>query len=642
MLTFTCLFPLQVLPELSDDDDVDREPGPVYREMTGSGMLMRDRISGEASHTMWVIKPVGPSSTNDAEEVTSSPEAAASGKLGISFHRRLLSTPVSPFPHGRRISTANLLCRICERQVPSWYFEKHNETCHEVHRLEADISERNEQVGDLLEKVQELAKDLETATPASPPVYRDMALFSLPTIPGDAFLSPSKPQQQIIREMQQSVVSQIVDILQTCLDISTPSIKDDALDLAVEHQRLLSPRSEDFMTLVNTWSKPTTEDPALAQLIQDASAASRSKLNAINRMRNTIVYSERVRHEWEDKVEKTLAALSEESDISDSSGSSHDGDEEQEEGEEDESALEVKPIDAARLQPPPLSASPVPMSFDTSSPSSTSLAPSSTAASSHILPSRSPQPSADASTATFLTPSCSSPYVSPPSIPVVSPTIPSHAPIPVSVRPRRLSRMPSHDPVFLSTPPISPPPGHEPSSRHRKLSNAGRASFGSEAQLSPRIPSTAPASRPTTISIKDFEIIKPISKGAFGSVYLAKKTTTGDFFAIKVLKKSDMISKNQITNVKAERKILMNQAESPYVVRLFYTFQNKHYLFLVMEYLPGGDLGALVKKLGTLGEDWTRGYIAEVVLGLESLHNKGVVHRYVCFHAPVHLSSSES
>lgn len=73
----------------------------------------------------------------------------------------------------------------------------------------------------------------------------------------------------------------------------------------------------------------------------------------------------------------------------------------------------------------------------------------------------------------------------------------------------------------------------------------------------------------------------------------------------------------------------MNQAESHWVVRLFFTFQNKHYLFLVMEYLPGGDVGALVKKLGTLDEDWTRGYIAEVVLGLQSLHDKGIVHRFV-------------
>lgn len=148
-----------------------------------------------------------------------------------------------------------------------------------------------------------------------------------------------------------------------------------------------------------------------------------------------------------------------------------------------------------------------------------------------------------------------------------------------------------------------------------------------DAPLSPRIPSAALQPRAAQPSIKDFEIIKPISRGAFGSVYLAKKVATGDYFAIKALKKSDMIAKNQITNVKAERTILMNQASSPYVAKLFFSFQSKDYLYLVMEYLNGGDCASLVKTLGGLSEDWARNYIAEVVLGLEYLHSRNIVHR---------------
>ena len=147
--------------------------------------------------------------------------------------------------------------------------------------------------------------------------------------------------------------------------------------------------------------------------------------------------------------------------------------------------------------------------------------------------------------------------------------------------------------------------------------------------LSPRLPSVAPPSRTTPTSIRDFEIIKPISKGAFGSVFLAKKKVTGDYFAIKVLKKADMIAKNQITNVKAERMILMKQAESPFVAKLYFTFQSKENLYLVMEYLNGGDCAALVKTLGSLPEEWTRSYVAEVTLGLEYLHQRGIVHRCV-------------
>jgi serine/threonine-protein kinase RIM15 len=137
----------------------------------------------------------------------------------------------------------------------------------------------------------------------------------------------------------------------------------------------------------------------------------------------------------------------------------------------------------------------------------------------------------------------------------------------------------------------------------------------------------APASKSAPSSIKDFDIIKPVSKGAFGSVFLAKKKTTGDYYAIKVLKKADMIAKNQITNVKAERMILMKQAESPFVVKLYFTFQSKENLYLVMEYLNGGDCAALIKTLGALPEEWTRAYVAEIVLALEYLHERGIVHR---------------
>jgi serine/threonine-protein kinase RIM15 len=128
-------------------------------------------------------------------------------------------------------------------------------------------------------------------------------------------------------------------------------------------------------------------------------------------------------------------------------------------------------------------------------------------------------------------------------------------------------------------------------------------------------------------SIKDFEIIKPISKGAFGSVYLSKKKSTGEYFAIKVLKKADMVAKNQVTNVKAERAIMMWQGESDFVAKLYWTFSSKDYLYLVMEYLNGGDCASLIKVLGGLAEDWVKKYLGEVILGVEHLHNRGIVHR---------------
>ncbi|CAH7668296.1 kinase-like domain-containing protein [Phakopsora pachyrhizi] len=119
-------------------------------------------------------------------------------------------------------------------------------------------------------------------------------------------------------------------------------------------------------------------------------------------------------------------------------------------------------------------------------------------------------------------------------------------------------------------------------------------------------------------------MLKPISKGAFGQVWLAKKKTTGDYYAIKILKKQDIISKNQIMNVKSEQKILMNQSDSIFFIKLFNTFSSRDHLYLVMEYLNGGDCAALVKALGNLSEEWTWNYVAEVVMGLEYLHSTGL------------------
>ncbi|XP_078444875.1 protein kinase superfamily protein isoform X2 [Wolffia australiana] len=127
-------------------------------------------------------------------------------------------------------------------------------------------------------------------------------------------------------------------------------------------------------------------------------------------------------------------------------------------------------------------------------------------------------------------------------------------------------------------------------------------------------------------SIDDFEIMKPISRGAFGRVFLAKKRTTGDLFAIKVLRKADMIRKNAVESIIAERDILIS-VQNPFVVRFFYSFTSRENLYLVMEYLNGGDLYSLLRNLGCLDESVARIYIAEVVLALEYLHSLHVVHR---------------
>eukprot|EP01102_Stenamoeba_stenopodia_P019851 TRINITY_DN7584_c0_g1_i2.p1 TRINITY_DN7584_c0_g1~~TRINITY_DN7584_c0_g1_i2.p1 ORF type:complete len:1360 (+),score=248.69 TRINITY_DN7584_c0_g1_i2:678-4757(+) len=127
-------------------------------------------------------------------------------------------------------------------------------------------------------------------------------------------------------------------------------------------------------------------------------------------------------------------------------------------------------------------------------------------------------------------------------------------------------------------------------------------------------------------TIKDFEIIKPISRGAFGRVWLARKRKTGDLYAMKVLKKKDMVKKNMVEAVIAERNILAT-VNNPFVVRLYYAFQSKSHLYLVMEYLVGGDCASLLEHIYSFPERMSKLYIAETVLALEYLHSIGIVHR---------------
>jgi serine/threonine protein kinase len=83
----------------------------------------------------------------------------------------------------------------------------------------------------------------------------------------------------------------------------------------------------------------------------------------------------------------------------------------------------------------------------------------------------------------------------------------------------------------------------------------------------------------------------------------------------------------QVEHVKAERNLLA-EVDSAYIVKLYYSFQDEEFLYLIMEYLPGGDMMTLLMRKDTLTEDEARFYIAETVLAIESIHKHNYVHRY--------------
>ncbi|KAI0068871.1 AGC/NDR protein kinase [Artomyces pyxidatus] len=132
--------------------------------------------------------------------------------------------------------------------------------------------------------------------------------------------------------------------------------------------------------------------------------------------------------------------------------------------------------------------------------------------------------------------------------------------------------------------------------------------------------------RRTKLGLEDFRTVKVIGKGAFGEVRLVQKTDTGKIYAMKTLKKEEMLKKDQLAHVRAERDVLA-ESNSPWVVQLFYSFQDPAYLYLIMEFLPGGDLMTMLIKYDTFSEDVSRFYMAECVLAIEAVHNLGFIHR---------------
>ncbi|XP_041661154.1 serine/threonine-protein kinase LATS1 [Cheilinus undulatus] len=123
-----------------------------------------------------------------------------------------------------------------------------------------------------------------------------------------------------------------------------------------------------------------------------------------------------------------------------------------------------------------------------------------------------------------------------------------------------------------------------------------------------------------------FKRIKTLGIGAFGEVCLARKEDTGALYAMKTLRKKDVLLRNQVAHVKAERDILA-EADNEWVVRLYYSFQNKDNLYFVMEYIPGGDMMSLLIRLGIFKEELAQFYIAELTCAVESVHKMGFIHR---------------
>ncbi|KAI9892630.1 MAG: rim15, signal transduction response regulator [Vezdaea aestivalis] len=704
--------------------------------LEGQGIMVYDRSSGGESHSMWMIHPYVP------REITIDLPQVLIESLG--FGAEVLANYLTSLAEFGANDPANhappmpVLCRICERQIPPWWFEKHTELCLQEHRAEMDISNAQDALTEHRNAIVKVLDALEarnsrpTSIDAAPatviqPEYKGLPIgpASNPSTgpssgtasPGTSFsrsresssngLGHARHRSFAVRRPLTRIVELLLDLCDTTMEISTPAIKE-MPDTNGDQFRTQSPLSENRVSQVLHWQSPSTNtlenEQGLAALCADTESNARTKVEAVLRHRRIIEYSERIRCEFsiivqdciEDAIRKArrIAAgepsSSEDEHMEDAQEhldpeapsteeSFPSGQEHQPARQESQEGVFLGSFEGptslatalrkasdpalARLDRRQSSAAtstrsssprecPTPrshrgaisilgqshhykrssMHFESDAGDSDSSLPSSLVSgirrtespASEIALSRAAS-SRDRHRRSLILPDTSSPRRQ------ASPGRSNGPPSPLRITKPRFPNVQD----ATNSPITSPQLGANDltssavhSYHHRRQSSATSSDWRLHHPPSPRLSSVSqPQARAVQTSIKDFDIIKPISKGAFGSVYLSKKKSTGDYYAIKVLKKADMVSKNQVTNVKAERAIMMWQGQSDFVAKLYWTFSSKDNLYLVMEYLNGGDCASLIKVLGGLPEDWARKYLAEVVLGVEHLHDRGIVHR---------------
>ena len=127
-------------------------------------------------------------------------------------------------------------------------------------------------------------------------------------------------------------------------------------------------------------------------------------------------------------------------------------------------------------------------------------------------------------------------------------------------------------------------------------------------------------------TIEDFIKIKTLGKGSFGKVLLVKNKYTEKYYAMKILNKEFLKKEKQINHTKTEREIL-EKINHPFIISLKYAFQTKNNLYMLTDFMIGGEIYYLLQKKGNFTEKQTKFYICELVLAIGFLHKNQIIYR---------------
>ncbi|EYC34245.1 hypothetical protein Y032_0001g321 [Ancylostoma ceylanicum] len=172
--------------------------------------------------------------------------------------------------------------------------------------------------------------------------------------------------------------------------------------------------------------------------------------------------------------------------------------------------------------------------------------------------------------------------------------------------------------------PVTPPDTPKSSSSDRKDVNLTAELFWLKTQLSEHW--SMKWLWQNTATLDDFDRIKTLGTGSFGRVMLVKHKQTGNYFAMKILDKQKVVKLKQVEHTLNEKRILQ-AIDFPFLVNMQYSFKDNSNLYMVLEFISGGEMFSHLRRIGRFSEPHSRFYAAQIVLAFEYLHSLDLIYR---------------